>query len=147
MTETGYKINPHKNIPKSVDIYANMVHWITIISSLGALIVPIFIVVNPYVNILNPGLIFGKIFGGASPEEIWALSSTGGFPGGHVYFSFPEAPDSWAQFFINLGCSVGLWALIPTVLYQLIKEKNVFDAVIGGALGLLIALSMLGILG
>jgi len=137
----------HEELPKSVKIYAGMVHWITIIASLGALMIPIFIVMNPSANILNPGLIFGKIFSGGTPDEIWALSSTGKFPGGHLYFKFPLAPDSWAQFFVNFGCSVGFWALIPTVLYQVFKEKDYFDAVIGGMLAVLIGLAMFGVLG
>jgi hypothetical protein len=96
--------------------------------------------------VLNPNRIFAAIFSGASPGEIWALSSTGNFPGAHFYLRYPGAPDAWAMFAINLGCSVGFWGLLPAIGYQIIKEKNYFEAAAGILLALLIALSMMGVL-
>jgi hypothetical protein len=74
------------------------------------------------------------------------MSKAGGFPGAHFFLSYPGAPDAWAMFGISLGCSVGLWGLIPAIVIQIKKEKNWFEAVIGIILALLILLSMLGIL-
>lgn len=136
---------PVQKLPLSNKVYASMVHWITIVASLLALFVPILILINPANNVLNPNIVFKEIFSGASPSEIWANSSTGGFPGGHYYLSYLFKADSWAQFAINLGCSVGLWALIPTVVIQFFKEKKIFYAVLGTMLLTLIACAMLGV--
>lgn len=137
----------NREISVSERIYVNLVHWITIISAIGSLFMLIFIMLFPSANMLNPYVIFEQIFSGATPDKIWALSAAGGFPGGHVYFSHSTAPDSWAQFFINIGCSVGLWGLIPAIIYQLLKEKNYLDILLSSALALLILLAMLGIIG
>jgi uncharacterized membrane protein YfcA len=136
---------PVQKLPLSNKVYASMVHWITIVASLLALFVPILILINPANNVLNPNIVFKEIFSGASPSEIWANSSTGGFPGAHYYLSYLFKADSWAQFAINLGCSVGLWALIPTVVIQFFKEKKIFYAVLGTMLLTLIACAMLGV--
>jgi hypothetical protein len=97
-------------------------------------------------NVLNPNRIFAAIFQGAGPAEIWAMSSAGTFPGAHFYLRFPGAPDAWAAFVINLGCSVGLWGLLPAIVLQFTKEKDYFEAIAGVLLALLILLSMTGIL-
>ena len=133
-------------IPKSQLLYANIVHWLTIASALAALFAPIFILSNANNNVLNPNKVIGVIFDGASPPEIWALSSEGAFPGAHYYFKYPMKADSWALFFINLGCAVGFFGLVPAILRQMIKEKDWFCAILGAILALLIFLSMTGIL-
>jgi len=133
-------------IPKSHRIYAEIIHWLTIISSIAALFVPVFILVNPKNNILNPNLIFGAIFNGAAPAEIWKLSETGAFPGAHYYLQYITKPDSWAMLAVTLGCSVGLWAVIPAVVYQIFKEKDYFCATAGTILAALIFFSMIGVL-
>jgi hypothetical protein len=141
------RIIPVEALTKSHAVYAQTVHVITIISAVMALFMPILILAFSNANILNPNRIFGAIFSGASPDEIWALSSTGKFPGAHFYLQYPFAPDAWALFAINLGCSVGLWGLLPAVGYQFFKEKNYFDAIGGILLALLILFSMTGVLG
>ena len=130
----------------SYRVYASVVHWITIASSLGALFIPIIILANPQNNILNPNLIFSAIFNGASPADIWAISSTGEFPGAHYYLRFPEYADSWALFIINLGCGVGLFGLLPAAFIQATKEKDWFCVAFGTILAVLIFLSMTGIM-
>jgi hypothetical protein len=132
-------------IPKSVKIYANITHWITIVSAMAALFIPVFILSNPGENILNPNVIFGAIFEGASPAKIWELAKTGTFPGAHFYFQYPFSTDGWAMAFMNLGCGVGFFALVPAVLYQALKERDWFCAFSGAFLALLIFLSMTGI--
>jgi hypothetical protein len=127
-------------------VYAQTVHLITIISAIVSLFVPILIMAFPEADLLNPNRIFAAIFSGAKPGEIWALSKAGGFPGAHFFLRFPRAPDAWAMFGINLGCSVGLWGLIPAVVIQIKHEKNYFEAFMGIILGLLLLLSMLGVL-
>ena len=56
-----------------------------------------------------------------------------------------SASDSWAQIAISLGCSVGLWALLPTVVIQYFKEKNFVWATLGLLFIALIVLSILGV--
>jgi uncharacterized membrane protein YfcA len=137
---------PVVKLPASNIVYANTVHWITIISSIGALFTPILILINPANNVLNPNDIFKLIFSGATPAEIWQIAQGGGFPGAHYYFDFLTKADSWAQFAINLGCSVGLWALIPTVVLQSFKEKDRFYGFLGLLLAAMIMFAMLGII-
>jgi hypothetical protein len=50
------------------------------------------------------------------------------------------------MFAINLGCSAGLWGLLPAVVLQIGREKNYFEAIAGILLALLILFSMAGIL-
>lgn len=134
-------------IPRSMTVYASIVHWITIIASIAALFIPILILINPQNNVLNPNGIFGAIFSGATPAEIWSMSETGSFPGAHYYLTMLSRSDSWAQLAINLGCSVGLWAIVPASFLQLFKEKDRLYGALGLVLALLIALSMTGIIG
>lgn len=133
-------------LPLSNKVYALTVYWITILSALLALFVPVIILINPSNNVLNPNQILNAILGGASPNEIWGMSSMGAFPGTHYFFRFLFVSDSWAQFCINLGCSVGIWALIPTVIIQLFKEKDRLYPLLGLILAAFIALSMFGVL-
>jgi hypothetical protein len=134
------------SLAQSHAIYARLIHILTIASAVMALFMPIFILAFSGANVLNPNKVFAAIFSGAKPGEIWALASGGNFPGAHFYLRFPRAPDAWAMFSINLGCSVGLWALLPAASRQLVKEKNYFEAFAGFCLALLIFLSMVGIL-
>jgi hypothetical protein len=134
------------DLAQSHALYAQTVHVLTIVSAVVSLFVPIFILAFSNVNILNPNRIFAAIFSGANPKEIWATASTGFPPGAHFYLRFPHAPDAWAMAGINLGCSVGLWGLLPAISCQAVKEKNYFEAVAGLILALLIFCSMTGIL-
>jgi hypothetical protein len=131
---------------KSHIIYANIVHVITIVSAIMSLFVPIAILLLPEANVLNPNKIFSAIFSGASPREIWEMSSTGFFPGAHFYLQYPASPDAWAMLGINLGCAVGLFGLIPALAYQLAKERDWVEITAGVLLALLILFAIAGIL-
>lgn len=134
------------SIPLSHRVYGNIVHWLTILSAIMALFAPIFILVSPSNNILNPNIIFGQIFSGANLETIWAGSALGGLPIGHYYLQNLGAADSWGMIAIAIGCSVGLWGLIPAIVIQIVKERDWLYAVLGTALLALIAFAMFGIL-
>lgn len=136
---------PELVLMESHAVYAQTVHVVTIVSAIMSLFAPLLIL-GFSGNVLNPNRIFAAIFSGASPAEIWATSSTGVFPGAHFYLRHPGAPDAWAMFAINLGCSAGLWGLLPAIALQFVKEKNYFEAVAGILLALLIFFSMVGIL-
>jgi hypothetical protein len=111
-----------------------------------SLFAPIAILLFPEANILNPNKIFGAIFSGANPQEIWKMSSTGSFPGAHFYLRHLSAPDAWAMIGINLGCSVGLCGLVPALAYQLAKERDWLEIIAGILLALLILFALMGIL-
>jgi hypothetical protein len=139
------KREPELVLAKSHAVYAQTVHVVTIASALMSLFAPLLIL-GFSGNVLNPNRIFAAIFSGAAPAEIWGMSSTGTFPGAHFYLRHPGAPDAWAMFAVNLGCSAGLWGLLPAVALQFFKEKNYFEAAAGLLLALLIFFSMAGIL-
>jgi hypothetical protein len=139
-------IMPELTLAKSYALYAQAVHVITIVSAIMSLFIPVFILFFSDADVLNPNRIFAAIFSGAKPADIWAMASGGTFPGAHFYLRHPRAPDAWAMFAINLGCSVGLWGLLPAIGYQIVKEKKYMEAIAGILLALLILLSMTGIL-
>jgi len=133
-------------LPKSYMVYADTIYWIAIMTAVAALFIPVIVLAGPDKNVLNPRLVFGAIFNGAPPSEIWALSPDGGFPGAHFYLRFPAKADSWAMFTVNVGCAVGFFGLVPAVFYQAVKEKDWFCAIFGAVLATLILLSLTGVL-
>jgi hypothetical protein len=48
--------------------------------------------------------------------------------------------------FMNFGCGVGFFALVPAVICQIVKEHDWFCSFFGILLALLVFLSMTGIL-
>lgn len=133
-------------IPKSHLIFAGVVHWVTIVSCVIALISPVFILLFPQNNVLNPNLVYGAIFSGASPAEIWKMSATGSFPGAHFYLTNLFTGDGFSHFGVALGCSVGLWALLPAMYVMLKREKDYLYFAICSMLVILILLAMTGVL-
>jgi len=136
---------PQFQLPLSNRCFSSIVHTVTVFASIAALFIPVLILLNPENNILNPHIIFQSIFSGASISEIWEMSPTGGFPGAHYYLSYLIKADSWAQLVIALGCSVGLWALIPTVVIQFAREKEWLWGAGGAVLAALMALALAGV--
>lgn len=133
-------------IPGSQKIFGNAVYWISIASGILALLAPVFILAAPDNNVLNPGLAFGAIFDGAAPQEIWAYSIAGEFPGGHFYLDYLGKADSWAMIIIVIGSAFAMFALVPSVICQLVSEKDWFCAALGAVMVMLIFLSVIGIL-
>ena len=132
-------------IPKSQKIFGNNVYWVAILLAVGAFFSPVFIFANPSNNVLNPNIVFGAIFSGASPAEVWSHSVSGVFPGAHFYIYYITKADSWAMILIAIGCGFGLFGLIPAVIYHIIKEKDWFCAALGAIIATLILLSVLGV--
>jgi hypothetical protein len=133
-------------IEKSQLYYGKTMHWITIVSCLITLIAPIFILLFPYSNLLNPALVFNAIFEGMKPAEIWEAAGVP-FKSGAFWKLFLGnlfSPDGFATFGIALGCSVTLWALIPA-FWQFIKKKDYFYACVALFVAALIALAMSGL--
>jgi len=134
-------------IPKSQLHYGAVYHWIIFSSCIISLIAPVFILMFPHSNIMNPHLIFNAIFEGKNPAEIWEAAGVSFNSGGfwemlqNNFFT----PDGIAYFGVILGCSVTLWALIPAV-WQFAKKREYFYVCVSLFLMALVALSMSGVI-
>lgn len=137
---------PETVMPTSVKVYANIIHWTMVVVSVAALLVPVFILANPANNLLNPNTVFNAIFHGASPNEIWGTSAFGVFPGKNVFFQNLTRTDSWAMLIVDIGCAVGLVAVVPAVMIQFLKEKERLSASLGTVMIGLILCAMIGVL-
>ena len=112
-------------IDKSQFYYGAVAHYVTFVSCLIALAAPVFIMMFPGHNLSNPNLIFGAIFDGKRPAEIWAAAGVP-FESSGFWKLFLEnlfTPDGFAILGIALGCSSTLWGLVPAV-WQLAKKKE-----------------------
>jgi len=132
--------------PKSQRIFGEIIYIVAIIVAISALFAPVFIMLNPSANALNPNVVFTAIFDGQSPDEIWGYSPEGEFLGWINALQNFSFADSWAMMVIVVGCAFGLFGLLPAVFYQAFKEKDRFCAVIGLVIITLICLSAIGIL-
>ena len=86
-----------------------------------------FILLFPKANLLNPNLVFGAIFEGKKPAEIW-LAAGVSFKSEDfwkLFFGNLYTPDGVATLGVVLGCSATLWGLIPAV-WQFFKKKEFF---------------------
>ena len=133
-------------IDKSQLYYGKVIHWITIVACLITLFAPIFILLFPHRNLLNPSLIFDAIFSGKKTTEIWAAAGVPFKSGGFwkLFLGNLFTPDGFATLGLTLGCSVTLWALIPAV-YQFIKKKEYFYVCVSVFVMALITLAMSGL--
>jgi multisubunit Na+/H+ antiporter MnhB subunit len=133
-------------LDKSQLYFGVVVHWVTIVSCLIVLVAPIFILLFPKSNLLNPNLIFNAIFAGKKSAEIWAAAGvlfvTGDF--WRLFWGNLFSPDGFATAGVVLGCSVTLWAMIPAV-WQFLKKKEYFYAGVGVFVAALIGLAMSGV--
>jgi hypothetical protein len=134
-------------ISKSQLHYGKVVHWIAIVSCLISLVTPVFILLFPNKNLLNPALIFNAVFEGKKPGEIWAAAGIPFRPGDfwEIFLDNFFTPDGFATFGVALGCSVTLWALMPA-LWQFIKKKEYFFVCVSLFVAALIVLAMSGII-
>ena len=125
--------------------YGVVAHWVSITSCLIALAAPVLVLLFPHNNMLNPNLIFGAIFEGKRPAEIWAAAGvpfeTSGF--WKLFLENFFTPDGLAALGVALGCSVTLWALLPAV-WQFAKKKEYFYVCVSLFVMCLIALAMSG---
>ena len=127
-------------------LFGDIPYWVVVACCAAAFVLPVWMLAMPGNNVLDPFMVFSKIFNGAAPDEIWAGSAAGRFPGAHFYTDHFGKADSLAMLFVNIGCGYGLFGLAPAAIYQLAKEKDWFCAVLGAILSVLILLSALGAL-
>jgi hypothetical protein len=132
-------------MPLAQTIYGEIVYWVTIVACMICMVGPVIAVAAPKRNILNPYFLFAKIFEGKTAPDIWQEVG-GGFPGGHFYFDYFTYGDGFTQFGLALGCSVALWALIAAAIAYA-SEKIYFYVGLALWVGLLVTLSMIGIVG
>ena len=138
-----------RNLPeiaKSQLHYGAVYHWITIVSCLISLVAPVFILMFPHSNFLNPNLIFNAIFEGKNPAGIWEAAGLS-FQSGDFWSLLRGnllTPDGFATLGIVLGCSVTLWALMPA-FWQFIKKKEYFYVCVSLFIMALIVLAMSGL--
>ena len=132
-------------IDKGQLYFGNVIHWITIMSCLIVLAAPVFILLFLEANLLNPTHIFGAIFEGKKPAEIWEAAGVP-FDGNfwRLFMGSLFTPDGFATLGIVLGCSVTLWGLIPAV-WMFIKKKEYFYSFVALFVMALIALAMSGL--
>lgn len=140
-------MNPEERpkMPFSQVIYGEIVYWGTIVAAIICMIGPYISMKNVDNNVMNPHYLFALIFEGKNAETVWQEVG-GGFPGGHFYLNNFSMGDGFTQFGLALGCSVALWALIPASLCYL-KDKSPLYTALCLWVGLLIFLSMIGIVG
>jgi hypothetical protein len=124
-------------------VYGEIVYWGTILAAIICMVGPLIAMMNVKNNVAEPYKLFALIFEGKDTATIWQ-EVAGGFPGGHFYLDHFFYGDGFTQFGLALGCSVALWALIPTSLLYL-KEKSPLYTILCLWVGLLIFLSMIGI--
>ena len=133
-------------INKSQLHYGVVAHWVSFASCIIALIAPVLILMFPGRNMSNPNLIFGALFEGHRPSEIWAAAGVP-FESNGFWKLFLEnffTPDGFAILSVALGCSVTLWALIPSA-WQFAKKKEYFYVCVSLFVMGLITLAMSGI--
>jgi uncharacterized membrane protein len=133
-------------IDKSQLYYGRTVYWITIASCLVSLLAMVLILVFPGGNMLDTIAAFDAVFSGKKPAEIWNAAGVP-FKYGDFWKLFIKGlftPDGLATFGIALGCSVTLWALIPTV-WQFAKKKEYFYVFVSAFIMALIFLAMSGL--
>ncbi|MCL2373995.1 MAG: hypothetical protein FWC65_01975 [Treponema sp.] len=133
-------------IDKSQLQYGAVYRWIIMASCIISLIAPVFILMFPRSNLLNPHLVFNAIFEGKNPVEVWEAAGVA-FQDGEfwrLFFSNIFAPDGFAAFGMILGCSVAFWALMPAV-WQFGKKKEYLYVCVSLVIMGLIAIAMSGI--
>ncbi len=103
--------------------YGDTVYWITFVVALICLIGPIFAVFFPGNTAMDPYLTFDLIFEGMTGVEIWT-ALYGEWPFIHgVWLKNFFTGDGFVMFGMVVGCTVAVWALIPTI-FAFVKEGN-----------------------
>lgn len=130
-------------IPKVQVIYGEIIYWLTILACIVCMIGPVISVANPDNNVLNPYRLFGAIFEGKSPQEVWQ-DVGGGFPGGHFYFGNFTKGDAFTQFGLALGCSCAFWGLLAAAATYA-RDKIYLYVVLSLWVATLVCLAMVGL--
>ena len=103
-------------IPRAQVAYGTIVYWITFASAVIVTIGSALALIFPDHNVLHPAASFGAIFAGHGPDQIWAASREGAFPGGHFYLRNMLTGDGLTQFGVAIGCAAALPALLAAAV-------------------------------
>lgn len=96
-------------------VYGGVVYWITFATCLICLIGPAIAVIWPDATAMNPYFTFALIFEGKGGVEIWR-ELYGTMPYLHsIWWNYFFTGDGLLVFGMAVGCTVAVWALIPTI--------------------------------
>jgi len=96
-------------------VYGEIVYWITFVCCLICFIGPMFSMLFPENNAMNPYFTYALVFEGMTGSEIW-IALYGDWPWFHkVWWQNFFTGDGFTMFGIAVGTTVALWALIPTM--------------------------------
>ena len=126
-------------------VYGDVVYWITFATCIISLIGPMFAVLYPDNTVMNPYFTFALIFEGMTGADIWA-ALYGDFPWLHkIWWENFFTGDGLTMFGMVIGCTVALWALIPTI-FALAKEGLYYYIFFSLFVMLMIVLSASGLI-
>ena len=104
-------------------VYGEIVYWITFTSCLICFVGPMFSMIWPDKNAMNPYFTYALVFEGMTGSEIW-MTLYGDWPWFHsVWWNNFFTGDGFTMFGITLGTTVAVWALIPT-MFVFAKNKQ-----------------------
>lgn len=132
-------------MPMSQIVYGEIVYWVTIASAIICTVGPAIALLFPESNVMHPSHTFGAVFAGKKAADIWALSNSGAFPGGHFYFSNLMTGDGFTQLGLALGCGVALPGLVGAMLTY-IREKAFGFVLLSAWVAFLVFFSAAGII-
>lgn len=116
--------NERPAMPASQIIYGDTVYWLCVLAAIACMIGPMLALFNVDNNMANPHYLYGAIFSGKSPEQLWAgLTAAREFPGGHFWIGNLDKGDGFTQFGLGLGGFVAAPALALASL-AFVKEKK-----------------------
>jgi hypothetical protein len=116
--------NQRPAMPASQILYGDTVYWLCVLAAIACMIGPMLALFNVDNNMANPHYLYGAIFSGKSPEQLWAgLTEAREFPGGHFWMTHFGMGDGFTQFGLALGGFVAAPALAVAAL-AFIKEKK-----------------------
>ena len=108
-------------VPLYNTTYGDTVYWITFAVCLICLVGPVLAVLFPDSTAMNPYFTYALIFDGQTGTEIWT-ALYGEWPYMHsVWFKNFFTGDGITMFAMAIGCTVAVWALIPTIV-AFVKE-------------------------
>lgn len=132
-------------IPRAQTVYGAVIYWLSVAASLLCIIGPTLSVADPSNNVMNPHYLFGAIWQGQKPIEVWTKAE-GGFPGGHFWLNHLTQGDGLTQFGLVVGCaSAGVALLCSAISFVLERPRSWGWAITSFLIALLVLFAALGI--
>lgn len=132
-------------IPASQILYGDTVYWLCVCAAIACMIGPMIALLDVDHNMANPHYLYGAIFSGKSPEQLWAgLTAGREFPGGHFWIQNFTMGDGFTQFGLALGGFVAGPALVMSA-FAFVKEKKPLWVALSLWVAFMIAVSAIGV--